>query len=447
MRKIIIILIILLLNLSLILPALAEEKIFPQSDFFLYLGIRNAAAGIGPGKIEKILFSSSHVDMRAGKITADRNIPINYTQGVEDVSGNAHLRMDGDYDKSDGRLSGYFSIVSNVKVVWHGAFDSNTDWVETINGSFSGQVVDEKVIIRYNGKSSTESHEGMADGKVRNRSEVNDYTSVVAWRMNDYKAPEVPVVSEIDKEFLDKDGKPVDSRARFGSRDGQVEIHIPGEPEDVWHIATPITVIPYGARIKTDDDSEAIISFPDHTIFKMKPESTIIISKPPTDNDSKWKLVAGNIWVNVKKVLKDGTMEIDVNQAVAGKKGTTFVASQIGDNSVFKVIEGEMFIKAKNSDETADIVGGQQATIDSTGRIVKENFDIIAEQDTWDKSEKVDFAMLEKALPAESTAELVIQGSRDDKPKNKNIFYIIGGLILIGGIFVGFFKRKKVNIS
>jgi len=79
------------------------------------------------------------------------------------------------------------------------------------------------------------------------------------------------------------------------------------------------TVLCVDDHVKTDEDSTAIIAFADLSTFLLKPESEIVVSNPP-HHDSKIGLVLGNIWTNVKKMAKDGTMEVDMSQAVAGSR-------------------------------------------------------------------------------------------------------------------------------
>jgi hypothetical protein len=449
MLKRIIFLLIICFGLGLYMQASAQEKSYPQNDFFLYLGVRNSGADplAGP-RVERILFSSAHVDVKSGKIMADRSIPISFTKGNQDFNGMADLKMAGDYDKSDGQLSGTFSIKLDMKDVWHGSeSDVNSDWVDDINGTFIGQVVDDKVVMRYKGKNNEEAHLGMALGKVRNESNSNDYNSVVVWRLSDYQAPETTKVSDLDKEFLDENGKSVDSGARFSRRDGQIEIHIPGTPEDSWHVADVDTVIPFGAQIKTSEDSSAVICFPDMSTATLKPETTVIMSVRP-GQESKLKLVVGNIWLNIKKMAKDGTMEVDMFQAVAGIKGTTLVATAESDKAIFKVIEGKISVTALTDNQTVDIIGGQSATVDNAGKIVTEPFDIIAEQDTWDNAPQIDFAALEKSLPSEQAAVLASDSSApiatDSKNQNNTMYIAIAiGIIFVGFIFALIIKRKK----
>lgn len=444
MRKNIIFLLVFCFSLCLALPTFAQEKTYPQGDFFLYVGVRNPIAPMVDQQMERILFTMSHVDIKNGKVTEDRTMPITFTLGVQDFNATASLKMDGDYDKTDGQMTGTFGIKLDVKDVWHGGVsDINSTWTQDYSGTFVGQVVDQKAVIRFKGKYNYEGHRGMADGTIQNISDTVDYRSVVVWGLSEYKAPEPSKVSDLDKEFLDKDGKPVDSGVRICQRDGEIQIHIPGTPEDSWKIPMNDTPIPYGAKIRTMDDSSATLVFPDFSNVTLKPETTFTMLNPP-GNESKFKLVAGNILMNIKKIVMNGTMEVDSTQAVAGIKGTSLVASAEEDKTTFKVIEGRISVKALTGGQTMDLAGGKSATIDNAGKITTEAFDIPGELDTWDNAPQIDFAKFESYLPAENSASPAAQSAAPANAPghNRMIYFILGAAIAVG-VISAFILRKK----
>lgn len=438
-----------LLTLALSLrPALGEEKIFPQSDFFLYLGIRKTMPDPPSGqRIERMLFSAMYIDIKGGKISANKTISVDYTKGIQDFKGTASINMTGDYSKDDGQLSGTFIISQDIISVWHGSDFSTTDnWISQTSGNFFGQVVDDKTVIRFKGKTNESGRNQMADQSYKNFSETVDYLVSTAWRLSVYKAETPPVISEADQEFLDEKGNTIDSGARFSGMEGKVEIHFPGTPEDEWTAVEMEMVIPVGTRIRTKEESTVTLGFSDMSTFILKPETEIILSKPP-GKESKLGLVAGNIWVNIKKMVKDGSMEIDTFQAVAGIKGTTLVASADKEKATFKLIEGQLSVKALNSNESVNLIGGQSAAVDKAGAIVKENFDFIAEQDSWDNALQIDLDALEKLLPSES-ATAPADGSSAPEPQDKIqtwIFYvaIFGTAILIGTVLALIYRKKR----
>jgi hypothetical protein len=130
----------------------------------------------------------------------------------------------------------------------------------------------------------------------------------------------------------------VDSGVRFSGVSGQVDIR-PHNDEDAWKVAGLKSVIHLDDHIRTGEDSSAILSFSDMTTYVMGPNSEVVIDTPP-ERDSKWVLVFGKIWSNVKKMIKDGTMDVQVSQAVAGIKCTVFVCEAYGTESIIKVFKG-----------------------------------------------------------------------------------------------------------
>ncbi|MCX6902369.1 MAG: hypothetical protein NTW03_02580, partial [Verrucomicrobia bacterium] len=83
--------------------------------------------------------------------------------------------------------------------------------------------------------------------------------------------------------------------------------------DDRWRLAKMDTVLTTGSRIKTDFDAAAILSFSDMSTFVLRGDAEVVLNGPP-EKESKLRLVAGNIWKNVKQIIKDGTMEQEMNQ-------------------------------------------------------------------------------------------------------------------------------------
>ncbi len=173
------------------------------------------------------------------------------------------------------------------------------------------------------------------------------------------------------------------SAARFSGMHGQVEILRAGAGPDGWKSAELDDVLNVEDRIKTAEDADCILSFADMSTFIMKPKTEIVIIAPP-DKDSKIGLVMGNVWVNVKKMVKDGSMEIDLNQAVAGIKGTTFVASTTKTSSTLKVISGLVSFKSKANGKILMVGSGESVTASKTGLSAKTRFDVAAISKEWD---------------------------------------------------------------
>jgi hypothetical protein len=175
--------------------------------------------------------------------------------------------------------------------------------------------------------------------------------------------------------------QPEGSGIKFSGLSGQVEIQLPGQT--AWHLCNLDTVIPVDAHIKTAEDSTAIISCSDMSTFVLKPETEIVTTTPPSQG-GKLQILAGNLWANVKKMVKDGNMEVEMTQAVAGIKGTTFVVSDDGKNSTLKVIEGKVSFASKADNKTTLVTAGETITADNGGSLPEQAFNIASESKTWD---------------------------------------------------------------
>jgi len=249
-----------------------------------------------------------------------------------------------------------------------------------------------------------------------------------------------PAFKEVDYEgkVFSKPKRLIDSGARFAGLTGQVDIIFNGKRR----AAKMGDVIPVSAVIVTEEDSSAIISFIDMSTFVVKPETNIIVSAPP-EKDSKLKLVAGKIWANVKKMAKDGTMEIEMNQGVAGIKGTTFVCEEKDGRSALKVIEGIVDFKSKTNGNTVKVNTGEmvEATTNGLSEIAK--FDISEESESWINLNKVDWEKLDKEDSKNITA--VGQAGEEMKTKNPWSWILILTIIAVVLALIGFRIIKKIK--
>ena len=228
---------------------------------------------------------------------------------------------------------------------------------------------------------------------------------------------------------------PSDSGMRFSGMTGQVEYCLPDadpEDEDSWRLCKMDTVLPVGAHIRTQEDSSAIMSFGDLSTFVLKPESAIVLTTPPA-KESKIKLVAGTIWANTKRVILEGSMEVEMQEAVAGIKGTTFVCEEIDGKSTLKVIEGTVELTAKADGKKVMVESGNMVSAASTGLGKLENFDVQKEQASWEQS---------GAPPLQVTA---IPKDTTSSSGHKTVYIILVAIVLIaiGVVFFAVKKRKR----
>jgi hypothetical protein len=230
---------------------------------------------------------------------------------------------------------------------------------------------------------------------------------------------------EVVPEPVDDSEKPVDSGTRASDLSGQVEIACPPDL-DAWDVMKMGRVIYVNCHIRTGEDSSAELSFSDMTTFKMKPESEIVIDTPP-QKDSKIKLLMGKIWVNVKKMVKDGTMEVHGSQAVAGIKGTTLILEEKNGTSTIKVIEGTVHYTSISTGKSSLVRSGEMVRAERTGLQEMQKFDVGTESQQWE------------GIPQNKT-EPIKTDQKIDRG-NFNIF-LSGGIILI--LLVGILAIRVV---
>lgn len=175
----------------------------------------------------------------------------------------------------------------------------------------------------------------------------------------------------------------VDSGVRFSSLSGQVEVYHEGQSPRDATFAKMGTVLYEGDHIITSEDSSAILGFADLSTYLLKAESHIVLTERPAPM-TKLGLVAGNIWVNVKKMAVNGTMEIDMSQAVAGIKGTVVVFETQPATSTVKVFEGVVNVVSTHGGPSVDVAAGFMVTATASGLGPVVPFATDAERATWE---------------------------------------------------------------
>lgn len=178
----------------------------------------------------------------------------------------------------------------------------------------------------------------------------------------------------------------------FSDLSGQIEVSNPigydddGKPiydEDAWNFAKMDEPLYADTKIRTGLDSSAILSFADMSTFVMKPSTTIILSSP-LKKQNMIKLAAGNIWANVKKMIKDGSMDIEMSQAAASIKGTIFICEEKDGTSTLKVIEGEVQFTDLNTGKTTMVSDGKMIAAGAQ-MVPLSKYNIKGEHKDWQK--------------------------------------------------------------
>lgn len=223
-----------------------------------------------------------------------------------------------------------------------------------------------------------------------------------------------------------EENKLEDSGAAFSDLAGQVEINIPNPDgtydEENWTSAKlNRKSLPVGTHIKTMEKSTAIISYSDMSTFILKPETEIVLSSPSA-RDSQIQLLYGNLMANVRKMLKDGTMQVEMSQAVAGIKGTRFITTENEKESKLEVTEGTVAFTHKKTKEK---------TLVSTGESV------IATSKGFEPKTKFNPSSLDKEIFKSTTK------SESILSQIKNIAIILIAVLLISFVFMVLLKKRK----
>lgn len=129
----------------------------------------------------------------------------------------------------------------------------------------------------------------------------------------------------------------IDSWIRFSDYNWEVMVR-PGSDEDAWYWAELDQVLCVNDHVKTWDDSSCVLSMADMTTFVMSSNSEVILTTPPK-KDNKLKLIGWKILVNIKRMFKDGTMDVEMSQAVAWARWTIFELDENGKESKLKVFQ------------------------------------------------------------------------------------------------------------
>jgi hypothetical protein len=173
-----------------------------------------------------------------------------------------------------------------------------------------------------------------------------------------------------------------DTGARFSSIRGSVLVYHEGEKPSQARYAKLGTVLYKLDHVIVEEDSSAIIGFADLSTHLVKEESEVVITMPP-DKDSKVGLVLGTMWSNIKKMWKDGTMEVEMWDAAASVKGTTLVCESTPQGSIVKVIEGVVEVRSRTRAQSVSLGAGTMVRSSASGLGPVQAFDVAAESASW----------------------------------------------------------------
>jgi hypothetical protein len=178
-----------------------------------------------------------------------------------------------------------------------------------------------------------------------------------------------------DEEELDPNYK--DSGIRFSDLWGQVAIRRGDGFDSDWEYADLNTIIYEGDIIWTEIDSGAVLSLTNMSTFVICANTKMAIpeiskEKTPTA----FEILSGNVWVNLKKMWEGGEFHVELKQAVAGARGTTFAVEQTDELSAFYLFTSSAEVTSKITGEKVTLKPGEYAEVADDGIIAVKTFDI-----------------------------------------------------------------------
>lgn len=181
-----------------------------------------------------------------------------------------------------------------------------------------------------------------------------------------------------------QEAKKAPSIVKFGGLTGEtLVLRAWDEDIDQAIFADYDTPLYHGDLIITNTRSGAILSWSDMSTFVVSEDSCIQLDIKHEEK-SKVALISGNVWINIKKMIKGGSMEVKMGHAVLGIKGTTFICEESDGVSAVKVFEGTVEVTAEATGKSVMVSGGEMLSTDSAGKGTLTMFDAEAELAGWE---------------------------------------------------------------
>ncbi len=166
-----------------------------------------------------------------------------------------------------------------------------------------------------------------------------------------------------------------DSKIRFNDLYGEVSIRCNDEDDDAYEYAELDMEIFENDRIRTKEESGAILGLEDMSTYVIKPESTLIIH---TDEGktSKLEMLIGSMIVNIKKMAEGKSLDIEMTQIALGINGTIFAVKETGSQSSVWLFAGDVDVKSKKTGKKTKLQPGQRSITGKDGVIQVKSFNI-----------------------------------------------------------------------
>jgi hypothetical protein len=166
-----------------------------------------------------------------------------------------------------------------------------------------------------------------------------------------------------------------DSKIRFNDLYGEVSIRCNDEDDDAYEYAELDMEIFENDRIRTKEESGAILGLEDMSTYVIKPESTLIIHTEE-GNTSKLEMLVGSMIVNIKKMIEGKSLEVETNQCVTSINGTIVAFEQKGKESNVWLMAGAVSVKSKKTGKVTKLQPGQRSITGTNGVVQVKSFNI-----------------------------------------------------------------------
>ena len=167
----------------------------------------------------------------------------------------------------------------------------------------------------------------------------------------------------------------IDSHIRFNDFYGEVKMRPNWLDDDSYEFVDLDSPIYECYRIKTEEDSGAILGLEDMSTYVIKPESIIII-KNEEKKKNKFLMIMGNMWANVKKLAEGKTLDVEMSQCVAGISGTIVAYEEKNGVSSVYLFAGKVDVTSKKTKKKQVLQPGQTTSVGKDGKIVVKKFNI-----------------------------------------------------------------------
>ncbi len=167
----------------------------------------------------------------------------------------------------------------------------------------------------------------------------------------------------------------IDSHIRFNDFYGEVKMRPNWLEDDSYEFVDLDSPIYECYRIKTEEDSGAILGLEDMSTYVMKPESILII-KNEEKEENKFLMIMGNIWGNFKKMAEGKSTVFEMSECMAGIMGTIVAFEEKNGVSSVYLFAGKVDVTSKKTKKKQVLQPGQTTSVGKDGKIVVKKFNI-----------------------------------------------------------------------